>query len=60
MGRREENDGSRGRKSVSVESEVGVEEAGRLGGGGDGEREQGMIPEGCYRCSKISPHHSTN
>lgn len=34
MGRREENDGSRGRKSVSVESEVGVEEAGRLGGGG--------------------------
>lgn len=32
----------------------------REGWGGDGEREQGMIPEGCYRCSKISPHHSTN
>lgn len=62
MGRREENDGSRGRKSVSVESEEGVEETtGRLrGGGADGERRQGMIPEGSYRCSKISPHHSTN
>lgn len=33
MGRREENDGSRGRKSVSVESEGGVEEVGWLGGG---------------------------
>lgn len=32
MGRRKENDGSRGRKSASVESEGGVEEAGRLGG----------------------------
>lgn len=30
MGRREENDGSRGRESVSVESEGGVEEAGRV------------------------------
>lgn len=29
-------------------------------GGGNGERRQGMIPEGCHRCSKISPHHSTN
>lgn len=35
MGRREENDGSRGRESVSVESEGGVEEAGR------GETERG-------------------
>lgn len=53
MGRREGNDGSGGRESVSVESEVGVEEA-------NGERRQGMIPEARHGCSKISPHHSTN
>lgn len=52
MGRREENDGSRGRKSVSVGSHGGVE--GWWGWGG-GERRQGMVPEGCYDAVKLAP-----